>query len=79
MKNRSIADARTAQTMVYDAERRLRKGLMTLSDYNEIMQDFHVILLFETVETINKTVMEFYKMYGVHVDACGIGWKLKWY
>ena len=79
MRKRSTADARTAQTMVYDAERRLKKGLLTLSDYNEIMGNFQPLLLFDTVETINSKVMEFFKLYGVHIETRGAGWVLKWY
>ena len=76
---RRIDEKRNAYTMVYDAERRLNRRLLTLEEYREIEEDIPRLYNFDTVETIGTKIAEFFRLYGVHVTESGIGWKLTWY
>lgn len=79
MKNREIHIQRTVNAAINDAERRLNRGLLTLAEYNEIMSDLQPLILFNTVETIQKKTADFFRLYGVHVEPAGIGYRLTWY
>ena len=77
-KNRRIDEKRTMSTMIIDAERRLKRGLLTYSEYSEIYEDFESIYNFKEVETISKKVADFFKGVGGHVIEAGIGEKVLW-
>lgn len=64
-------------TAMADAERRLRKGLLTLCEYREI-EDALKRLYFdrEIVETISARVEQFVSLFGIHTSAHGVGWKM---
>lgn len=76
---RRIDEVRTYNSALYDADRRLRRGLLTLSEYQECMDAINPLFKFVTVETISKKVMEFFSLYGVHIQEAGCGWRLTWY
>lgn len=78
-RTRKASDKRDLDTMMYDVERRLKRGLLTLSEVIEIQQDFEPLWNREEVETIRQNVADFFKLFGVHVTPAGIGYKMKWY
>lgn len=78
MKKRNIADKRNFETMTYNAEKQVRRGRLTLADYNEIFYHLPLLWAGDTVKTINTNVSEFFKLYGVHVEENGIGWMLNY-
>ena len=78
-KNRRVDEKRTMNTMIYDAKRRLKKGLLTLAEYQEIYSDFLDIWEFREVSTISQKVADFFGIFGVHVVESGIGYKMLWY
>lgn len=78
-KTRRIDEKRTMSTMIIDAERRLKRGLLTYSEYSEIYEDFESIYNFKEVETISEKVAGFFRIFGVHVVESGIGYKMLWY
>lgn len=77
--SRRIDEKRNASTMYYDAERRLRRKLLTMAEYNEIIEDIPRLYNFDTMETINARIADFFRLFGVHIVEHGIGWKLTWY
>lgn len=79
MKIRNIADKRNFETIATQAEKQLQRGRITLSEYWEIASDIKPLFDGETVETIRETVSAFFKLYGIHTESHGIGWRLVYF
>ena len=59
------------------AEKQLRRGKISLFEYREV--EYIAFVVFnarEATTTISKTAAEICKLYGVHVQPSGIGYKL---
>lgn len=63
---------------IADGERLLNRGFLTLSEYHECMDAMKPLFHFETVETISKKVMDFFKSHGAYIEEAGIGWLISW-
>ena len=63
-------------TALNDAERRLRRGLLTLQEYRECENAIVCLYNGKIATTICEKVKDFVSLYGVHTDVSGIGWKM---
>lgn len=79
MRIRNIADKRNFDTIATKAEKQLQRGLITLSEYLEIASDIKPLFDGETVETIGETVSTFFKIFGIHTEEHGTGWRLVYF
>ena len=79
MRIRNIADKRNFDTIATKAEKQLQRGRITLAEYWEIASDIKPLFEGETVETISETVSTFFKIFGIHTEEHGIGWRLVYF
>ena len=59
------------------AEKQLRRGMLTLYEFRELETAIHKIQAGESITTICSSVMEFFKGYDVKISINGIGWKIE--